>query len=342
MIMNTAVFSGCAGVTGLSGGREKYIRAHRTVKPGMLRPGDTVGLVAPASGVDHQGYEKAIAHLNAWGLKVKEGRHLLDKTGYLAGRDEDRVADLHEMYRDDEVKAIWCIRGGYGVTRILPLLDYRLIAAHPKPVIGYSDITALIHAIHLKTGIVGFHGPIGKGPNDPYSHAMLQQVLFENNPQSTISYQSMEGGEGEVYTPEVIAPGDAEGVLSGGNLTLLAALSGTPFHWDAKGKLVFIEDVGEKPYRIDRMLTTLLQSARLPEAKGIILGVFRGCEAKEGSDSLTLKQVLKDRLGNLGIPVFYGFTFGHTDKMCTFPVGIRARWSMEDRQIQILEPAVIG
>ncbi len=337
--MNGALLTGCASAVGFNRGTG-YREVGRIVKPPMLQRGDTVGLVAPASGVDRKGYEKAIRHLSSRGLNIKEGAHLLDKTGYLAGRDADRVADLHRMYRDPEVKAIWCIRGGYGVTRILPMLDYELIKAHPKPVIGYSDITALIHAIRMKTGIVGFHGPIGKGPYDDYSRKMLDGVLFEKHPEFTISYQPQDGEPSSVNTPEVIAPGDAEGELTGGNLTLLAALSGTPFHWDAKDKLAFIEDVGEKPYRIDRMLTTLLQSSHLGEAKGIILGIFRGCEAKETDDSFTLKQVLKDRLGNLGIPVFYGFPFGHIDKMCSFPVGVKARWISEKRVVQLLEPAV--
>ncbi len=339
MLVNGAALSSCVSALGLRD-KKSHSPATTVLSP-ALRKGDRVGLVAPASAFDKEGYEKAIAHLSSWGLRIKEGKHLHDKYGYLAGKDADRVSDLHEMYLDPEVKAIWCIRGGYGVTRILPLLDYGLISAHPKPVIGYSDITALIHAIHLNTGIVGFHGPIGKGPSDPYSREMLRQTLFTERAMPTISYHTLSNVEGDIYTPEVIAPGNAEGVLTGGNLTLLSALSGTPYHWDAKGKLVFIEDVGEKPYRVDRMLTTLLQSSHLSEAAGILLGIFRGCEKKPMDDSLTLKQVIKDRLGTLGIPVFYGFTFGHIDRMCTFPVGVKARWEMDKRILKLVEPATL-
>ena len=309
------------------------------IKPNRLHKGDTVGLIAPASSFDKEGLEKAKTNIRNLGFEVKISSNLYKKWGYLAGSDQERVDDIHEMFLDKEVKAIWCIRGGYGVTRILHMIDYNIIKQNPKIIIGYSDITALIHAIYIHTGLVGFHGPVAKSSPDPYNTEYINKILINPMPTVHISYHKT--GDQPIYNPYVITPGTATGELSGGNLSLLSALAGTDNHWDAKDKLVFIEDIEERPYRIDRMLTQLLQGANLADAKAIILGVFRGCEKEEGDeDSLSLKQVLQDRLGQLGIPVFYGFSFGHIHKICTLPVGIEAKFDTSIPEITLLEPAV--
>jgi muramoyltetrapeptide carboxypeptidase len=306
------------------------------VKPPRLKPGDTVGLVAPASPFSDQKFEMAVSNLQELGFRVKLGENLKEEYGYLAGRDVHRLNDLHGFFADPGVRAIWCLRGGYGTTRLLPHLDFDLIRRNPKPLIGYSDITALLMAIYQQTGLTGLHGPVASSTMTGYTREQLEKILFSPEEELLIS-SIVPGDADDAFQPEVIHPGKCEGQLTGGNLSLLAAMAGTPFGLDATDKLVFIEDVGEKPYRIDRMLTQLRQSARLDKAAGILLGVFNDCEPGEGDFSLTLKETLHDRLGDLGIPVYYGFSFGHVEDMCTLPMGIRAAFDTDHRVLKLLE-----
>jgi muramoyltetrapeptide carboxypeptidase len=261
--------------------------------------------------------------------------------GHLAGTDAERLADFHAAFRDKEVKGVWCVRGGYGCTRILPQVDYKLIRQNPKVLIGYSDVTALLNAIHQRTGLIGFHGPVGATPFTEYNVIHLQQTLLQGkSPQLiSLSQKNLEKEDPD-YQPVVIRGGKAKGVLVGGNLCLLATMAGTPFQVDFKDKLVFMEDVGEKPYRIDRMLTQLSQSSNLHLAKGIVLGVFEDCLPKNEEYSLTLLDTLKDRLEKLGIPVLYGFSFGHIQNMCTFPIGVEAMLDADKKEVTLLESGV--
>ena len=315
---------------------EKATPTMKKIIPRTLRMGDTIGLIAPGSPFSEKVYKRAITHLESLGLKIKESKNLHKSYGYLAGKDEDRVNDIHQMFKNPEVSGIWCIRGGYGTTRLLPDLDYELIKANPKVLIGYSDITALLNAIYLKTGLAGFHGPVAASEMTAYTYENVYSQLFNNNSKSTVK-QFIPEGEGEEYKPVVIRPGKMSGELIGGNLSLLAAMAGTEFELDAKGKILFIEDVGEKPYRIDRMLTQLRQTANLKHATGILLGVFNGCQPGENDQSLPLIDTLKDRLGDLEIPVYYGFSFGHIDNNCTIPIGAKASFDTEKPILNILE-----
>jgi muramoyltetrapeptide carboxypeptidase len=299
-------------------------------------------MIAPASPPADEKFDKAFANLTALGFKVKPGASLRAKNGHLAGTDAQRLADLHQAFSDPEVEAVWCIRGGYGCSRLLPDVDYDLIRKHPKPFIGYSDITALHLAIHGKTGLVTFHGPVVASdfPDNTLRH--FKSVLMEPAPR----YDIMAPGAGEVlpgdeYKPWVVHPGKASGALIGGNLALLAALAGTPFMPSFRHKLVFIEDIGEQPYRIDRMLTQLLQATDLRQAAGIALGVFTDCAPKGDSGSMTLAETLRDRLGSLGIPVMYGIPFGHVSHQATLPYGILAELDTEKGMLSLLEKAVI-
>jgi muramoyltetrapeptide carboxypeptidase len=314
----------------------------KIIKPARLRKGDTIGLIVPASPVAEIKIKTAIQNLESQGFKVKYTDAITANYGHLAGSDSRRIYDLHEMFRDKTVKAIWAIRGGYGCTRIIDKLDYELIRKNPKILIGYSDITALLNAIYQKTGLICFHGPVGATPFTPYNVENLQNVLM--NPVASLSIKNaavnLEKTE-QGYAPVIINGGKANGKLIGGNLCLLAAMAGTPFQVDLKNKLVFMEDVGEKPYRIDRMLTQLLHSSNLAQAKGIILGVFEDCQPKDEQYSLSLIDTLKDRLGNLNIPVLYGFSFGHIQNMCTFPVGINASFDADAMTVTLEETAVM-
>jgi muramoyltetrapeptide carboxypeptidase len=270
------------------------------IKPNRLKKGDLIQLVTPASPASEEKIQKAISNLEGQGFRVKYSDAIRLRNGHLAGTDAERLADFHAAFKDKEVKAVWCVRGGYGCTRILPQLDYKLIRQNPKILIGYSDITALLNSIYQRTGLVGFHGPVGATPFTEYNVTHLNQTLLEGKtPQLiTLSQKNLEKEDAD-YQPVVIKSGKARGVLVGGNLCLLATMAGTPFQVNFKDKLVFMEDVGEKPYRIDRMITQLLQSSNLHQAKGIILGIFDDCLPKNEEYSMTLINTLKDRLGNL-------------------------------------------
>ncbi|MBV6439312.1 MAG: LD-carboxypeptidase [Haliscomenobacteraceae bacterium CHB4] len=314
----------------------------RTLKPNRLREGATVALIAPAGPFTEDKLVNARRNFETLGFKVREGKNLYARHGYFAGTDEQRLSDLHQAFSDPAVDAVWCIRGGYGCTRLLPMIDFDLIKKNPKPFIGYSDVTALHLAIRQKTGLVTFHGPVAASdfPENTLQHfraALLDPVL---------NYEIRIPGEkeefpGEEFRPFAITPGEVRGKLTGGNLSLLAAMTGTPYFPSFKKKLVFIEDVGEQPYRIDRMLTQLLQATDLREAAGIALGVFFDCQPKPGTPSLALAETLRDRLGGLGIPVIYGMPFGHVPHQATFPYGIEAALNVEKGTLTLLESGVI-
>ncbi len=303
-------------------------------KPKSLKPGDTIGLIAPGSSVSPEKFEQALSNMAALGLNVTYTAAAQGKHGHLAATDSERLADLHSMFANQSVDAIWCLRGGYGCTRLLPHINYKLIKKNPKIIIGYSDITALLLAIQKKSKLIVFHGPVATSVFTDYTQQQLKSVLMDGK-----DGQIIKGG-GFNYPSEVIRAGKARGCLTGGNLSLLAAMSGTEFEMKVKNKIVFIEDVGEKPYSIDRMLTQLRQSGGLKKAAGIVLGVFAGCEAKAGSNSLSLIDTLKDRLFDLEIPVYYGLPFGHIDDQCTLPVGIKVELDASKGTLTFLERAV--
>lgn len=306
--------------------------------PAPLRPGDTVGLIAPGSPVPADKLANAWTNLESLGLKVRPGEYLEAHHGFLAGSDQNRIDDIHRMFSDPEIKAVWCVRGGYGCTRLLPHLDYRLIRRHPKILIGYSDITALLLAIYRQCGLVGFHGPVAVSEFTDYTRAQVEHVLFDGQGPMTISLASAyQEATNSLYQARVIHHGKASGSLIGGNLSLISSMVGTDYTWKVKDKLLFLEDIGEKPYRIDRMLTQLRQSCDLRQAAGIALGIFEGCEAKPGDNSLSLAEVLNDRLGDLGIPVMYGLSFGHIDHQCTLPIGIKTTLDTANATIQLEE-----
>ncbi len=306
----------------------------KLLKAPLLKTGSTIGLIAPASAATDAQYDRAVLNLEALGLKIKPGKHVRKKYGYLGGTDAERLADLHDMFKDDEVEAIWCVRGGYGCARLLPDINFKLIKQHPKMIIGYSDITALLVAIYQETGLVGCHGPLAFSEFTDYTLQHVKATIFQKNETHQFGLAAT-----PIEPLDVIHPGTATGRLTGGNLSLLASMMGTPYQPKFKNHLVFIEDVGEKPYRIDRMLTQLLQGG-LGEAAGILLGTFADCKAPPNANSLTLSQTLHDRLGKLNIPVVYGLSFGHVDDQFTLPVGVLAELKAESGELVLLESPV--
>lgn len=316
--------------------------AKANIKPNRLKKGDLIQLVTPASPCSEEKIQKAITNLEGQGFRIKYSEAIRLRYGHLAGTDEQRLSDFHNAFADKEVKAVWCVRGGYGCTRILPNINYTLIKANPKILIGYSDVTALLNAIHQRTGLVGFHGPVGATPFTEYNIEHINALLLDavSPHQITLSQKNLEK-EDSAYQPLIIHGGRAVGKLAGGNLCLLASMAGTPFQIDFKNKLAFLEDVGEKPYRIDRMITQLLQSSNLHLAKGIILGIFEDCQPKNEEFSLSLIDTLKERLGNLNIPVLYGFSFGHIQNMCILPIGIEATLDADKMEVYLREKSVV-
>jgi muramoyltetrapeptide carboxypeptidase len=274
---------------------------------------------------------------------VKLGENIRLKRGTYAGTPFQQVQDLHAMFLDREVMAIWGGRGGSGCSLLLPLLDYQLIRSHAKILVGFSDITALHLAIYRHAGIVTYHGPAAISTFSDYSVTHLRAVLMEPRPELTIhgAAENRARGAGEpAFAERVIRPGTATGPLVGGNLAVLTALVGTPYAARMKGAIAFLEDINEAPYRINRMLTQLDQSGDLPHAAGAMLGVFVRCEATPGEPSLTLAETLEDRFGALAIPSASGFSFGHIRQHFTIPLGIRARLDTEAFTLALLEPAV--
>lgn len=316
--------------------------AHKTVKPGRLREKDLIGLISPGSYVDDKGLEQAVNNLEKLGFRVKMGKHIRMERGYIAGTDEQRLEDLHTAFSDPEVRAVWCVRGGYGCSRMLPDIDYRMIARNPKALIGYSDVTALLNAIYFKTGLVGFHGPVAASRMTTYSESQLRAVLMEGAEKWKITRpDTFKEQSGKAYDFNTISTGQAEGTLLGGNLSLLAAMAGTGYLPPFDQYLLFMEEVGEKPYRVDRMLTQLRQSNALKRVAGIALGIFADCEPDPDDRSLSLAQTLDDRLADLSVPVAYGLPFGHIGDQTTLPVGIRAAFDANEGSLTLLEAGVV-
>ena len=319
------------------------LRHKKIIKPKRLKKGDTLGVIAPSSSLPPHVVERAIKNLEGLGFKLKLGKNCQKQNGYLAGTDAERLEDLHWAFSDPEVDAVWCIRGGYGATRLLPNIDFKLIKKNPKIFIGYSDITALHVAIFQQTGLVTFHGPVGTSEYSDYTKGHVWNTLMNPTPQYKVEISAENAlKESNLFKTAVISAGKCRGQLIGGNLSLLSAMDGTPNALkDLKGKILFMEDIDERPYRVDRMLVQMLQSHNLKDLAGIALGVFEGCNPKTDENSLSLMDCFKDLLGNLGIPVFYGLSFGHITNQFTLPVGIEAELDTEGGTLTFLEAGVL-
>jgi muramoyltetrapeptide carboxypeptidase len=319
------------------------LKPHR--KPPRLRVGDTVGLIEPASASDEpfqiQLVEEAIV---AMGLKPKRAPHILNRYGYLAGADRDRAADVNAMFADKEVKAIFAVRGGWGSARLLPFLDWATISANPKLLTGFSDITALHMAIAAKAGFTTLHGPNAGSAWGKSSWDSFREIAFEG---ATPLFANPETTEDRLvqrrWRTRVLGKGNgkAKGRLLGGNLTVLTALVGTPYLPSFDGAILFLEDVDEAEYRIDRMLTQLGQAGVLKNLKGVVFGQCTDCVNKGSSyGGFTLNDVLTQHLGSLGIPAYQGAWFGHITDQFTLPVGGLAEIDADAGTLRLLEPVV--
>ncbi len=312
-------------------------------KPARLNEGDTIALVTPGSYITEEEKVESINSLYDLGFRVTYSDKLMQKNGYFSATDEERAADLNEMFERKDVHGIMCARGGYGCARILPFLDYGLIQDNPKPLIGFSDVTALHYAIYKNCDLITFHGPVSISTFSKFSVKNFRDVLMDPTFELTL-YNSTSDNNYNPYGITVISDGEAEGELIGGNLTLATSLIGTEYDIDYSGKIIFLEEFLEEPYRIDRMLTQMIQAGKFDDAAGIALGVFKLCESDKTNPSFkgsyNLMQVLQDRLGNLGVPVIYGLSFGHVVDKFTIPVGVNAELNTDTKKLKLLEPAV--
>lgn len=315
-------------------------------KPKRLKKGDTIGLIAPGSFIRIDQLERAKQKVESLGYKAYNTKNILKKTGYFSANDKLRADDINHMFANNKVDGILCVRGGYGCNRILDILDYALISKNPKILMGYSDITSLFQAIYRYSNVPGFHVAVGISSFNNYTRKHLKAVVSNPSDNYVIEYEKEKGKASDSdYNSYIINNGIAQGELIGGNLSLMVSLIGTQFDIDYTGKLIFIEEIEEYPYKIDRMLTQLLMSGKLQKAAGIILGVFRKCDIDgvdtKTEDSFSLKEILIDRLSNLNIPIMYGFPFGHVKNKATLPVGIKAKLNTYNKTITLLEKAVL-
>lgn len=318
---------------------------NKIIKPPRLQKGDKVGLIAPAScAFEPATIREGIETLQNLGFEVKEGKHIGEKYGYLAGSDEHRVADLHEMFADDSVRAIFALRGGYGSMRLLDLIDYELIKSHPKIFVGYSDITSLLLAIHGKTGMVTFHGPVAISSFSEYTQNYFWKAVSSTDAIGEVTLPKPDNPLRPTAHLSTIKGGKVRGRLIGGNLTLLTALMGTPYEPDYEGAILFLEETGEEPYDIDRMLTQLLLSKKLDQVKGIIFDLCPDCEPRDYKPAfpvnLSLEEVLRDRLGKLNCPVLFGMKVGHEADKPTMPLGITVTLDADKKTFYFEESAV--
>ena len=323
------------------------------VFPKALQPGMTVAIVTPSSpGSGLADTDWGVEIVKALGFKAKVFPHVGESTRYLAGPDEHRAADLNAAFADPSVDAIFCLHGGYGASRILPLLDYEMIKKNPKVLCGYSDITALLNAIHRLTGLVTFHGPVGSESQTDYTLASFRKVLMRAQPAGRIAEPPVPKGPPREISLDrdnwiyKLAPGKGKGRLVGGNISVFSTLIGTPFEPELKGRILFLEEVGEDPYRIDRWLTQFLLTGKLSGLAGVALGRFAHCTPGDykpsysGQGQWTWQEVCKDRLGKLGIPVVANLVFGHVADKATLPLGVLAELDGDEGTLTLLEAAV--
>ncbi|PUA29589.1 MAG: LD-carboxypeptidase [Cellvibrio sp. 79] len=291
--------------------------------PVALNKGDTVALICPSSAIsDSLEIQVAREVLEAFGFNVKPGKYLSARRGNFAGADIERASDINDAFADKNIKAIICLAGGSGAARLLPLLNYKTIRNNPKALLGFSDITALHSAINAQTGLITFHGPNATGSWDSFNTDQFQRLFFQRE---LMRYENVRNNDGDLAQRQnrtaIIRGGKAHGELIGGNMSVFTALAGSPYLPDFSGKILFLEDVGEAPYRIDRMLSTLKLMGALDKIAGFIFGACVNCNPGDGYGSLTLEEIFNDYIKPLNIPAYRGAMIGHIKQQFIVPIG---------------------
>lgn len=321
------------------------LRSSPPTKPPRLKPGDRVGILSPAgASFTPDRLDLVVEAVKALGFVPLVAPHALDRYGYLAGRDRDRAADLNYFLADPQVAALLPVRGDWGSARLLPYLDYDRLRSHPKVIIGFSDITALLLGIYARTGLVTYHGPHGLTAWRPDQVELWHRVLMDGeavtyqNPLVAADQDRLMRDQGRIRT---LSPGRAQGPLVGGNLSVLAGLVGSPYFPDTRGAILFLEDVGEPPYRIDRLITHLKLAGVLEGLAGFIFGQCVDCDPGPGYGSLTLEEILQDHIQPLGIPAWMGAWIGHVEPLWILPIGGLVEIDANAGRLTFLEPAVL-
>ncbi|MBI3611021.1 MAG: LD-carboxypeptidase [Nitrospirae bacterium] len=303
------------------------------IKPEALRPGGTIGVVAPAGSVDSTDLARGVDRLKGMGFRAVLGESVTRQFRYLSGSDRERAADLNRMFSDPEIAAIVCARGGYGTARIIPYLDDNAIAQHPKILVGSSDVTLLLNHLRQRFGLVTFHGPMvapnfGKQPS-ALTDTWFRKILVEARGEGPIAVDGAKGLRG----------GQAQGPLVGGCLTMLCSTLGTPYEIQTDESILLLEDIDEAPYRVDRMLTQLKAASKFKKVRGVIFGKMPGCQPPSHS-RYVLEDVIGDVLADQTFPIVYGFPTGHGGEQVTLPLGIPVRINGNAATVTLLEPAV--
>ncbi len=337
MLPRTSI--GSAGLT------REQTSSSALIHPPVLRAGDTVGLITPATYVaDPDQLALAEKTLKYFKLRAKFGKNVGKRTGYFSNPVGGRLDDFHDMFRDKDVRAVFCIRGGYGSGQLLERIDYDLVRRNPKIFLGYSDITAMHLAINKLAHLVTFHGPVVVSRFSNYTQNSFRKAVFELQPIGELTNPKESDELRSAHTLRAIRLGIASGQLIGGNLTLVTMLMGTPYEIETRGRLLFLEDVDEEPYSIDRMLTQLRLAGKFKEVAGVIFGECKDCRARDYKPSLSnpysLGEVLDNAFGDLKVPVMSGLTIGHTDDQLTLPLGVQATLDAGNGTLTIKESGV--
>lgn len=313
------------------------------ILPNRLKEGDTIGIISPSSAIfETEPYQIAVETFEAMGLKVKLGKFVNNRYGHLAGTDEERAQELNDMFLDKNVNGIIALRGGSGAARILDKIDYKIIENNPKVFIGYSDITALHLAIYEKTGLITFHAPLAVSTWNSFSYSIFRKIIF--NGEKLLLKNPKEKGDNLTVTRNrirTIHPGKVTGDLLGGNLSVLTGIMGSEFfpsQWE--NKILYLEDVGEQIYAIDRMMSQLKLSGVLNKITGFVFGKCSDCKPGSGFGSLTLEEVIDHYIKPLKIPAYSGAMIGHIDDNATIPNGLKVEMNSTAGTIQMLSPAV--
>ncbi len=314
---------------------EPVVAVRETLRPRRVRAGGTIGLVAPAGVLRSPGQvSEAAADMRAMGFEARVGRHALDRYGFLAGSDQHRADDFMAMVTDPDVDAVVCLRGGYGCARILPLLDYDAIRQAAKPIVGYSDVTALLLAIYARAGLVSFHGPVGISQWRGATAEAFRDVLVRGG---TLA---IEGETQRDRLPfETVRRGQAEGPLLGGNLSVVASLAGTGYLPSFAGSVAFFEETAEESYRLDRLFTQLEQAGVLGQTAAVVFGQCSQCS--DGGSAWTAEEVLRDHLGSYRCPAWIGAPVGHVSPVYTLPIGLTVRTDADAGTLEAVGPAVV-
>jgi len=336
--------AGMAGLAASAHANLSVALAMPLLKPRRLHPGDTLGLAAPAGAIyEREPVDRAIDVLQALGFKVKPSAQLRSRYGHFAGTDAERAAAVNAMFADTQVHGILALTGGSGCNRIVDALDYGLIRHHPKFFGGFSDLTSLINAIHVRTGLVTFHCPVAISEWNEFSVRHFKALVMEGQAPVLRNWRS------EKFDPLVpeedrvrtIHPGIARGPLVGGNLAVLTSLAGSPYYPRFDGAILALEELNEYIYRVDRMLSQLRLSGALQRLAGVVIGQFTKCEPGDGFGTLTLDEVFDDYFKPLGVPVYRGASFGHVKRKLTLPIGLPVEMDASAGTLRLLEPAVV-